>query len=155
MGFTFIRHHTCVAIAAADGIVAMRANQMETLIALRPPRQPRRRAQCLSTKSTPSGLIYHQSLVIRDVSRDSRRVEGPVADLLPALGGGLWMPESRALALLRRDIDRKPQKIKRVLTDAGLRKEFFSGVVDDEKKAVRAFVSQSSENALKRKPKVS
>ncbi|KAJ9663128.1 hypothetical protein H2201_005799 [Coniosporium apollinis] len=69
------------------------------------------------------------------------------------VGGGLWMPESRALALLRRDIDRKPHKIKRVLTDTGLRKEFFGGVVDDEKKAVRAFVSQSSENALKRKPK--
>lgn len=65
------------------------------------------------------------------------------------------MPESSALAALRRDIDRRPHRIKRVLTDAGLRKEFFGGIADDEKKAVRAFVSQSAENALKRKPKVS
>ncbi|KAJ4297779.1 hypothetical protein N0V90_005674 [Kalmusia sp. IMI 367209] len=71
------------------------------------------------------------------------------------VGGGLWMPEARALNALRRDIDRKPHKIKRVLTDAGIRKSFFGGIPDDEKKAVKAFTNQSSNksNALKKHPK--
>ena len=67
------------------------------------------------------------------------------------------MPEADALALLRRDIDRKPHKIKRVLTDTGIRKAFLGGVADDEAKAVKAFTDQSSNrsNALKKHPKVS
>lgn len=65
------------------------------------------------------------------------------------------MPETQPLALLRRDVDRKSHKIKRVLMDAGLRKEFFGGIPKDEKKAVKAFASQNTENALKTKPKVS
>lgn len=56
---------------------------------------------------------------------------------------------------MRRDIDRKPHKIKRVLTDARIRKAFFGGVAENEKKAVQAFVGQNAENALKTKPKVS
>ena len=56
---------------------------------------------------------------------------------------------------MRRDIDRKPHKIKRVLTDARIRKAFFGGVTENEKKAVQAFVGQNAENALKTKPKVS
>lgn len=67
------------------------------------------------------------------------------------------MPEARALSALRQDIDQKPHKIKRVLTDAGIRKSFFGGVPKDDKKAVKAFTNQSSNrsNALKKHPKVS
>ncbi|KAI9838975.1 MAG: hypothetical protein M1819_004183 [Sarea resinae] len=70
------------------------------------------------------------------------------------VGGGLWMPEAQALASLRRDVDRKSHKIKSVLTNAGLRKEFFGGIPKNEKNAVRAFIGQNTENALKTKPKV-
>ncbi|OCK79759.1 hypothetical protein K432DRAFT_382782 [Lepidopterella palustris CBS 459.81] len=69
------------------------------------------------------------------------------------VGGGLWCPEAAPLSLLRNDIDRKPHKIKQVLTDSRIRKAFFGGVADDEKKAVRAFAGQNAENALKTKPK--
>ena len=65
------------------------------------------------------------------------------------------MPEAAPLRLLRRDIDRKPYKIKQVLTDTGIRKHVFGGIPKDEKKAVRVFASQNTENALKTKPKVS
>lgn len=64
------------------------------------------------------------------------------------------MPEAQPLALLRRDVDRESHKIKRVLLDPGLRKEFFGGIPKDEKQAVKAFVNQNTENALKTKPKV-
>ncbi|KAF2199360.1 hypothetical protein GQ43DRAFT_442534 [Delitschia confertaspora ATCC 74209] len=71
------------------------------------------------------------------------------------VGGGLWCPSTEPLGRLRRDIDRKPYKIKRVLADAGIRKEFFGGIPDDEKKAVHAFTSQAenASTALKSKPK--
>jgi len=65
------------------------------------------------------------------------------------------MPEAQPLALLRRNIDRKPENMRRVLTDAGLRKAIFGGISNDEKKAIKAFASQNAENALKTKPKVS
>lgn len=64
------------------------------------------------------------------------------------------MPEAAPLALMRRNIDRKPSQLKGVLTGAGLRKQLLGGIVNDEKKAVKAFCSQNSENALKTKPKV-
>ncbi|KAF2689312.1 hypothetical protein K458DRAFT_413609 [Lentithecium fluviatile CBS 122367] len=71
------------------------------------------------------------------------------------VGGGLWQPEASALSALRHDVDRKPHKIKRVLTDVGIRRAFFGGVPDDEKKAVKAFVNQTSNQstALKKHPK--
>ena len=65
------------------------------------------------------------------------------------------MPEAAPLAALRRDIDRRPHRIKAILTEAGLRKEFFGGIGKDEKKAMRAFAALNSGNALKTKPKVS
>lgn len=67
------------------------------------------------------------------------------------------MPPASALGALRRDIDRKPHKIKRVLTDAGIRSVMFGGIPDDEGKAVKAFVNQHSNksSALKKHPKVS
>ncbi len=56
---------------------------------------------------------------------------------------------------MRRDIDRKSPKLKSVLLEPAMRKEFLGGVSKDEKKAVKAFVEQNKENALKTKPKVS
>jgi uncharacterized protein (DUF2461 family) len=69
----------------------------------------------------------------------------------------LWQPEAAALAKLRRDIDRKPHKIKEALTNAGIRTAFLGNVGDNEKKAVQAFVNLASNksNALKRHPKAS
>lgn len=65
------------------------------------------------------------------------------------------MPEAAPLAALRRDIDRRPHRIKAVLIEAELRKEFFEGIGRDDKKAMRAFAALNSSNALKTKPKVS
>lgn len=59
------------------------------------------------------------------------------------------MPPADSLQKLRHNIDRKPHRIKRVLGDAMLRKEFFDGIPNDEKKAVRAFTKQNAESALK------
>ncbi len=65
------------------------------------------------------------------------------------------MPEAAPLALLRTDIDRNPHRIKRVLMEPEIRKQILGGVSKDERKTVKAFVSQNGENALKTKPKVS
>ena len=56
---------------------------------------------------------------------------------------------------MRRDIDRNPQRIKKVLMEDGLRSTFLKGVPKQEAKAVKAFVASNAENALKTKPKVS
>ncbi|OAP56926.1 hypothetical protein AYL99_09038 [Fonsecaea erecta] len=69
------------------------------------------------------------------------------------VGSGLWMPESQPLGLLRANIDRKPKKLRRVLTEAQLRKNVLGVASNDEKKAVKAFADQNKENALKTKPK--
>ena len=69
------------------------------------------------------------------------------------VGAGVWHPEAPPLALMRQDVDRKSHKIKAVLTAAELRKEFFGGIANDEKKAVKAFVGMNMENMLKTKPK--
>ena len=53
---------------------------------------------------------------------------------------------------MRNDIDRHPSRIKDVLMDERLRKEFLGGAT--KAKASKAFVSCNSENALKTKPKV-
>jgi hypothetical protein len=65
------------------------------------------------------------------------------------------MPEAAPLALLRTDIDRDAHRIKRVLMEPSIRKEVLGGVTNNEKKAVKAFVAQNGESALKTKPKVS
>lgn len=64
------------------------------------------------------------------------------------------MPEASNLALLRENIDQNSVRLKAVLREEGLRREFFKGIPDDERKAVKAFVSQNQESALKTKPKV-
>ncbi|KAL6721924.1 hypothetical protein ACLMJK_001029 [Lecanora helva] len=69
------------------------------------------------------------------------------------VGAGVWHPEAPPMALLRKDIDKKSHKIKKVLLDPDLRKEYFGGIKADEKKAVKAFISHNTENMLKTKPK--
>ena len=64
------------------------------------------------------------------------------------------MPESQPLALLRRDIDGNPDRLKAVLTDPAIRKLVLNGTPKDEKKAIKAFTDQNKENMLKTKPKV-
>ncbi|KAK6373874.1 hypothetical protein LTS17_007843 [Exophiala oligosperma] len=70
------------------------------------------------------------------------------------VGSGLWHPEAQPLALLRTDINNKPHKLKRILMDPQMRKQILAGAPNDEKKVLKAFASQNSENALKTKPKV-
>lgn len=72
-----------------------------------------------------------------------------------AIGGGLWHPEAAPVAAMRRAIDRHPQRLKAVLQDPRIRKEFLKGAAASEKAVVRAFCEGNSENALKKKPKVS
>ncbi|KMP02920.1 hypothetical protein CIRG_02612 [Coccidioides immitis RMSCC 2394] len=71
-----------------------------------------------------------------------------------SLGSGLWMPEAARLALLRQDIDGRSERIKRVLGHSDIRREIFDDIPDEEKKVVKAFISQNQETALKTKPKV-
>jgi uncharacterized protein (TIGR02453 family) len=68
------------------------------------------------------------------------------------IGGGLWCPEAQYLAVLRRDFDQRSNRIKSVLADPALRREFLGGA-KDEKKALKEFLGHNSENALKRHPK--
>ncbi|KMU77364.1 hypothetical protein DIZ76_012681 [Coccidioides immitis] len=69
------------------------------------------------------------------------------------VGSGLWMPEAARLALLRQDIDGRSERIKRVLGHSDIRREIFDDIPDEEKKVVKAFISQNQETALKTKPK--
>ncbi|KAJ0424297.1 hypothetical protein BJY00DRAFT_309213 [Aspergillus carlsbadensis] len=69
------------------------------------------------------------------------------------VGAGLWHPEADKLALLRDDIDNNSERLKDVLRQEGLRREFLGGIPDDEDEAVEAFAKQNSESALKTKPK--
>ncbi|ETI23200.1 hypothetical protein G647_04997 [Cladophialophora carrionii CBS 160.54] len=69
------------------------------------------------------------------------------------VGSGLWMPDAQPLALLRRNIDRKPKKLRQVLTGPQMRKRILEVNSNDEKKAIKAFADQNKENALKTKPK--
>ena len=71
------------------------------------------------------------------------------------VGAGVWHPEAAPLALLRKSVDRHADRLKRVLVEPRLRKEFLGGVKGDEKECVRKFVQLNAENALKTKPRVS
>lgn len=70
------------------------------------------------------------------------------------IGAGLWHPEAAPLALMRRAIDRKSEKLKNVLLEPAMRKEFLKAVAKDENKVVNAFVDANSGDMLKTKPKV-
>ena len=63
------------------------------------------------------------------------------------------MPDAQPLGLVRRAIDRKPQHLKAILMNPGVRKTILGGISNDEKKVVKAFASHNSESALKTKPK--
>lgn len=65
------------------------------------------------------------------------------------------MPEPGPLAALRRDVDRRPDRLKTVLRDPQFRKEFLKGAPNDDKKTVKAFADMNSATALKTKPLVS
>ncbi|KAG6991421.1 hypothetical protein G7Y79_00052g087610 [Physcia stellaris] len=69
------------------------------------------------------------------------------------IGGGLWHPDAAPLALLRRNVDRKSHKLKQVLLDERIRKEFLGGVKAKEGDCVAKFAALNKENALKTKPK--
>ena len=56
---------------------------------------------------------------------------------------------------MRRDIDRCPRKLKDVLSDEAVRRDFLKGVPKNDAKVVKAFVSANASNALKTRPKVS
>ena len=77
--------------------------------------------------------------------------------ILTLTGGGLWQPEAESLRKLRREFDRRSIKIKDILKEERIRKNFLGGVSTDEAKVVKAFVSLTSNasTALKRNPKVS
>ena len=70
------------------------------------------------------------------------------------VGAGVWHPEAPPMALMRKDVDEKSHKLKAVLMNGDMRKEFLGGIKPDEKKAVKAFVGMNTENMLKTKPKV-
>ncbi|KAF9884754.1 hypothetical protein FE257_001244 [Aspergillus nanangensis] len=69
------------------------------------------------------------------------------------VGAGIWQPEADRLALIREDIDRNSHGLKAVLNEEGIRREFFNGIPDNEEQAVKAFVNQNKESALKTRPK--
>jgi hypothetical protein len=77
--------------------------------------------------------------------------------ILTLTGGGLWQPEADSLRKLRREFDRRSNRIKDILKEERIRKSFLGGVSTDEAKVVKAFVSLTSNasTALKRNPKVS
>ncbi|KAF4234561.1 hypothetical protein CNMCM6805_008536 [Aspergillus fumigatiaffinis] len=84
-------------------------------------------------------------------SRTGRK--GPYAAYYVHLQPGSCFVEADKLALLREDIDHNSHRLKAVLRRPDMRREFFNGIPDDEKKAVQGFVSQNKESALKTKPK--
>ncbi len=66
----------------------------------------------------------------------------------------MWHPEAQPLSLMRTNIDRKPKRLRRVLTEPQMRKVILGVTQNDEKKAIKAFAEKNKENALKTKPKV-
>lgn len=70
-------------------------------------------------------------------------------------GGGIWHADAGALSLLRQHICEDPGKFKGILADPRIAKNLLSikGNVTTAK-AVSAFTSYNSEDALKTAPKV-
>jgi uncharacterized protein (DUF2461 family) len=75
--------------------------------------------------------------------------------LTSSLAAGLWQPEAQALNVMRQAIDRRSSRLKQVLRDPNLRKEYLGGAKDDDKAVVKQFIDYNKESALKTKPKVS
>lgn len=55
---------------------------------------------------------------------------------------------------MRSDIDRRSRRLKDVLSDEAIRKDFLKGVPKNDAKIVKAFVAANAGNALKTRPKV-
>jgi hypothetical protein len=83
----------------------------------------------------------------------------------PITGGGLWNPPSNALNLIRRSIDKHPERIKSVITDKEFVAEFFGSSKGskgsekkderDEESIVSLFVDKNGADALKTAPRAS
>lgn len=60
------------------------------------------------------------------------------------------------LALIRADIDRNSHRLKDILSEPDMRREFLGGVSDEEDEVVKAFISlpQNKETAMRSHPKV-
>ena len=56
---------------------------------------------------------------------------------------------------MRRAIDTRPRKLKDVLSNDSIRRDFLKGVPKNDAKVVKAFVAANAGNALKTRPKVS
>jgi hypothetical protein len=56
---------------------------------------------------------------------------------------------------MRRAIDTRPHKLKDVLADESIRRDFLKGAPKNDAKVVKAFVAANAGNALKTRPKVS
>jgi uncharacterized protein (TIGR02453 family) len=96
------------------------------------------------------------------------------------IGGGLWHPDSAALAKLRASIDERPARWRRVLNEGGFKRTFLGlgaasssgsgskkgkgrkgkvekddeeGVEKGEEAALKAFAERNKEGALKTRPK--
>lgn len=70
------------------------------------------------------------------------------------VGGGLWQPDADSLYKLRRSIDERPRKWRRILMWDAFRSEFLpSPKKHDEQTVLKAFAKANAENALKTKPK--
>jgi uncharacterized protein (TIGR02453 family) len=73
------------------------------------------------------------------------------------IGGGLWCPEKDSLARLRRSIDARPARWRRMLGNASFKDVFFPNVKTGKGKEdalVDAFFDKNKEYALKKRPQV-
>ncbi|KAI9828305.1 MAG: hypothetical protein M1832_002733 [Thelocarpon impressellum] len=90
------------------------------------------------------------ALTEKIVEHDETIPELPVKDIVGQFSDSAG---PAPLALMRRAIDRRADKLKQVLCETRLRKEFLGVTAKDEKKLVAAFIGQNQENILKTKPK--
>jgi len=56
---------------------------------------------------------------------------------------------------MRRDIDKRSRRLKDVLSDESIRRDFLKGAPKNDSQVVKAFVAANASNALKTRPKVS
>lgn len=70
-------------------------------------------------------------------------------------GGGCWHPDAQPLVAMRRSIDRHPDRLRTVLMEPQMRKEFLANASKKDADVINAFISSRSnaESALKTKPK--
>lgn len=72
------------------------------------------------------------------------------------VAGGLWYPDKHYVDRLRRSVDLHPARWRRTLNEPLFKKTFLPGVKANAspEAAVKAFVAQNQENALKKRPMV-